>query len=299
MRRAAAMVLYFGFLAGAACGSADDAADGGEGKEDRPGSAADRGSVEIGTSRRARITEGGQTHAFSLKVAAGSAVELSANPIASAEKTLKTTIKLFGPVDAKGAVPAQPVASSDDGSFAIHQTLAAAGEYRVVVGARTKRMTGSYDLVALCANHACQPEPVALTVREPQDRLAHAADKIDCEQGGCSGEVSAFVYEGDGHPSLAAVTEAVLKRVSQGDESWSTLDAVTDGDLEKEFEGMSLDDFLLEARSFSGNLNFEAAKVNGLVQIPIDDFGTDGFDQDLYVLHYPDEKAVVALLVKF
>ena len=37
----------------------------------------------------------------------------------------------------------------------------------------------------------------------------------------------------------------------------------------------------------------------GLVQIPIDDFGTDGFDQDLYVLHYPDEKAVVALLVKF
>ena len=95
------------------------------------------------------------------------------------------------------------------------------------------------------------------------------------------------------------LTEAVLKKVSQGDEDWSTLDAVSDGDLEKELEGMSLDDFLLEARSFSGNLELEASKVNGLVQIPIGDFGTDGFDQDLYVLHYPAEKAVVALLVKF
>lgn len=297
MRLMAAMALCVG-LTGVGCGAGDEVTgdDGGD-KADRPTAAADRGEIEIGTTRRARITEGGQTHAFELKVAAGAVVDLSAYPIASQEKTLKTTLKLYGPVAEGGALPARPLASVDDGTFGIHAALPAAGEYRIVVGAATRKMVGSYDLHALCSNLACHPEPVKVTARKPQAALAHAADTIECGSG-CFGEIHAYVYDDGRKPSAAALTEAVEKDLAHGDEDWNTLETLDGDALEKELHGMKLDDLLQSARDFAGARVVEAVKVHGIVQIVVDDSGTDGFDQDLYLLHFPDAHAAVALLIK-
>lgn len=301
MRRTTAMAtaMALGTLLLAACGVDDGGApDDGDGKADRVTKAVDRGDIEPGTSRRARFTEPGQSHAFRIRVAAGAVLGIGAYPIASAEKTLKTTLDLYGPVSETGSVPRQAMSSTKDGTFKMGIKLDAAGEYRIVVATATSKMVGTYDLDVECANHACSPEPVTLAKKTLPAAVTKVADDVECtDVSWCTADLFGYTYEGE-RPSLPALTEAVLKNLSRGDEDWFALDVLDSTKLGEKLASVKADKLLAAARDFAGARDVEGVFVDGDVQIPIDDSGTDGFDQDVTILHFPTTKTVVALLVK-
>jgi hypothetical protein len=302
MKRYLATLLVMGTLG---CGSSDGVGDDPslDGKEDRPSvsaSATDRGEIVVGTSRRARFTEAGQTHRFELALAAGAAIRLDAMPAQANEGSLKTTMSLFGPVGAGGALPRQAIASTDDGTFSIHETVAAAGEYVIVVGTAKRSMTGTYDLYAACENLACHPSPVALRAREASAALKAVAEAVECEDvSWCDGDASAFTYdEGTARPDAAAIMEAVLKKLATPDSQWGTLEERADPAALGVDEKVTAAGLVDAARRVGGDGEVEAFHVDGVVMFAVDDSGTDGWDEHLYVLHFPASRSVVALHVR-
>jgi len=296
--RALATGVFIGMVA-MGCGAGDDLGlEGGDGKEDSAvASAADRGEIVVGTSRRARFTEPGQTHSFHLSLAAGAAIRLDAVPSQANADSLKTTLALYGPRSAEGNLPRRPLANSADGTFPINMTMAAAGDYVIVVGTARKTMVGTYDLYAACENHACHPNPVTLRSKTPSAALKAVEAKLECERvSWCGGEVSAFTHEDAA--DTAAVMEAVIGKLPNQDAEWSTLEMIGDLETIGVEEKITLDGLVEAARDFADAREVEAFHVDGTVQIPVGDYGTDGWDEHLFVLHFPETGTVVSVHVR-
>jgi hypothetical protein len=300
MRTIVTGLLAIGIVA-AGCGAGEDGgepAPGGE-KEDRPtAAAADRGEITIGTSRRARFTEPGQSHRFLLEVAAGASIRLDAMPSQANEDTLKTTLALFGPVASDGTLPRAPIASVDDGTFGIREGLDTAGEYVVVVGTAKRSMTGTYDLYAACLNRACHPRPVTLRPLDVSAELRAAAEAVTCENiSWCSADALAFTYD-EASPDSAALVEAILAGATREDAEWGTLEPRDDLSTLGADERLTMTGFVAAARDLAGAREAQAFHVDGVVMFSVDDSGTDGWDEELFVLHFPAARTLVGMYVR-
>ena len=103
--------------------------------------------------------------AWTLAVRPGAELTLDVTRKGSSSK-LDTTLFVFGPRDAQGSYGTTALAFDDDAGWGrlsrlTDLTLAAGGEYLVVLGTADGRGRGAYRLVARCAAADCAPVPVA------------------------------------------------------------------------------------------------------------------------------------------